>query len=472
MTSSHTVDSAVTADVEARQRDSIKQWIEKNIGGRVQSVQRLRRWRPVWRVDYEKDGAGRAVLVKGERAWTAIPYSLDHEMALMQVLEAHDIAVPHVYGMIESPKAFVMEWAEGGRDPGLVQEAIEHESTMSPDRWAASLKYMEVLAKMHAIPTDAFKHTEAGNPVGARAIALENYELNYQLLDARGGVDALTEFFALWLRRNVPMHRTRATFVTGDCGQFLSKGPDITAILDVEIGHLGDSHADLACFRGRHPVENMGDVPALFRHYAKASGQPVDLPVLAYHTVAFLAMATIGPMLALVEPHPGGDWVESTMQIGFIARRAMDAMAEIMGVEFDEITLPDAHVTPLQDLALDKLEAEINRLPTSEVFQDWQRGILASLPQFLRNQAHYGRWVEEEDLKDIAQLLGHRSANIVEADKALKAYVQKAGPDEDVRLLKLFHRRILRLCLLMAGPNAPKNHLLFIKVEPILNVKM
>src|SRR3546814_19110526 len=82
---------------------------------------------------------------------------------------------------------------------------------------------------------------------------------------------------------------------------------------------------DLACFRGRHPVENMGDVPALFQRYASARGRPVDLDAIAYHTVCFLALATIGPMIALVEEHPGGDFIEALSQIGFIGRRPLEA---------------------------------------------------------------------------------------------------------------------------------------------------
>jgi aminoglycoside phosphotransferase (APT) family kinase protein len=471
MTDSHASDAAELADLEARQRDGITRWVEANIGGRVSAIERLRRWRPVWRVDYQKDGVSRALFVKSLRPWVSIPYSLEHEMRVMQVLEANGIAVPHVHGMMEFPQAFVMDWVEGGRDPGLVQEAIEDASTMSPERWIASLKYMEVLARMHRIPVDRFADTEIGDPVGARAIALDSYERNYRLLADRGAVDALIEFFTVWLRRNVPEHRTKATFVTGDCGQFLSRGEEITAILDVEIGHLGDPMHDLACFRGRHPVENMGDVPALFRHYAEIIGEPLDLPVIAYHTVCFLALATIGPLLGMIQTHPGGDWVEGIMQVAFIGRRTLDAMAEIVGAELDEIALPPPHVTPFEDLAIEKLLAEVNRLPTSELFQDWQRGVLASLPQYLRNQACYGRWLEDQDLEEIGDLLGKHPASLVEADAALKAYVQQAGPDQDARLIRLFHRRILRLCLLLAGPDAPADHLLFIKVEPILNRK-
>jgi hypothetical protein len=472
MTDSHASGAAEPATLERRQREGVTRWIEANIGGRVSAIERLRRWRPVWRVDFEKDGVSRALFVKSLRPWESIPYSLRHEMRVMQVLEANGVGVPHVYGMMEFPHAFVMDWVEGDRDAGLVQQAIEGASTMNPDRWTASLKYMEVLAKMHSIPIEQFADTEVGAPVGARGIALDSYERNYQLLEKRGAVDALIEFFTLWLRRNVPEHRTKAAFVTGDCGQFLSRGEEITAILDVEIGHIGDPMHDLACFRGRHPVENMGDVPALFRHYAKTTGEDLDVPAIAYHTVCFLALATIGPMLGMIEKHSGGDWVEGIMQVGFIGRRTLDAMAEIVGVELDEISLPPPHVTPFADLAFEKLLAEVDRLPTSELFQDWQRGVLASLPRYLWNQARYGRWLEDEDLREIGELLGRRPANLVEADAALKTYVQAAGPDQDARLIKLFHRRILRLCLLLAGEGAPEDHLLFIKVDPILNVEI
>src|SRR3546814_13800133 len=107
------------------------------------------------------------------------------------------------------------------------------------------------------------------------------------------------EFCAVWLRRNVPEHRSRISFVTGDCGQFLSEGPEVTAILDVEVGYLGDHLHDLACFRGRHPIENMGDLPALFRHYEKALGEPLDARVIAYHTVVFMCIGYYAPLFEI-----------------------------------------------------------------------------------------------------------------------------------------------------------------------------
>jgi hypothetical protein len=50
MTTAQKPASVELEDSETRRRASIRQWVEKNIGGRVVGVQRWRRWRPVWRV--------------------------------------------------------------------------------------------------------------------------------------------------------------------------------------------------------------------------------------------------------------------------------------------------------------------------------------------------------------------------------------------------------------------------------------
>ena len=180
--------------VEDRDSANIRSWVEEKVGGEVTSIERLMRWRPVWRVEYQKNGIDKALLVKGDRPCTQL-YSLKHEMQVMEVLEKHGIGVPHIHGWIEEPKAFVMDWAEGDRDPGLVHTAIENASTLSPERWQASLKYMEELARMHQIPVAEFAHTEAGNPVGAHQVALSQFDRQYRLGLEDGAIDATMEFF-------------------------------------------------------------------------------------------------------------------------------------------------------------------------------------------------------------------------------------------------------------------------------------
>ena len=446
--------------------DGIKRYVEESLGATLVRIERQRRWRPVWRVFIEKEGVPKSVLFKADRVWAAHPYPLVHEYNILKVLADAGILIPHLYGMSADPEAIVMDWVEGGRDPGLVMEAMENLSVMTPDRWSASLSYMEMLADMHKIPPEKFLPTRLPMPVGPTEIALSHFERFYQQCVEEGITDPFMEFVAIWLRRNVPQDRSRVSFVSGDCGQFLSDGPVVTAVIDMEIGHLGDFHQDLACFRGRHPIENMGDLPALFRHYEKALGEPVDFRVIAYHTVAFMGIAYYGPLFALNKEREGGDWVESAVQCAMIGRRLLEAMAELAGVPLDTITLPEPRVTPMEDLALRKLSSEIRRVPLTEDFRDWQRGIIASIPDYLLGQMHYNVWSEAADLDEASEVLGQRPANLVEADATLAVFVKAAGPEQDAVLIRLFYRRLLRQCLIIAGDNP--NHLSLCPMEPIL----
>ena len=462
------------AAADQAERDAITQWIEDKIGGSVDEIERVRRWRPIWHVHTTNDGKRRSFIVKGLRAWDSIPFSLDHEMQMTQLLEKHGLPVPHIHGMMEFPKAFVMDWVESDtRDAGLVQQSIELGSSLSPERWTASLEYMEWLAKAHKIPATEFCGAELTLPEGAENVALNYYNRYYKMLEDRDVRDPMMMFFTNWIRRNYPRHRDQPCFVTGDCGQFLHKDDRVVSMIDFEVGHLSDHFYDLACYRGRHPVENMGDVPALYRHYAKHYGEPLDLPVIAFYTVLFLSKAIIAPLLAVLEKHPGGDWVEGMFQVSFIGRRGLEALAEILDVELDDnIALPQAHVSPLQELAIDKLAQEINRLPTSRALPDWQRGVLGSLPVFLRNMARYGAWMEAEDMADATALLGETPADLAAADTMLADFVEQAGPEHDAALTRLFYRRTLRQCLAFAGEGAPEDHLLLMKVDPILNMEL
>src|SRR3546814_13573851 len=112
----------------------------------------------------------------------------------------------------------------------------------------------------------------------------------------------------------------------------------------------------------------MGDLPALFRHYEKALGEPLDARVIAYHTVVFMCIGYYAPLFALDKIVPGGDWVEAQVQVALIGRRCAEAMAEILGLELEEFELPEPDVTPLEDMAIDKLIAAVQHLPLSDDF--------------------------------------------------------------------------------------------------------
>lgn len=460
-----------TDDTHQADVQQLTAYLENELGCSRVVLEKERRWRPVWRATAIRNGAPVELLLKGERTWLTHPYPLSYESNMQRVLHENGIPIPAILGFCLKPAAIVMEWVRGGRDPGLIQQAIEQGSVMTDDRWQASLSYMDILARVHAIPPEQFGSAGAIMPEGDQAIALGNFELFHALTGLNGISDPFIAFFSGWLRRNYPKARTRVSFLTGDCGQFLSDGPDVTAMLDVEIGHLGDPMRDLACYRGRHPIENMGDIPALYRRYEQASGHPLDLDAIAFHTVAFLCEAYYGPLFGLHDMGRGGDWVESMVQIAVIGRRAMEALAEIIGLELDDIALPPPEETPIEDLALSKLVAEIGRLPESDALPDWQRNVLASIPHYLRGRGHYRQWCVAADLAETNALTGKAATSLTEADADLVDLIETAGPEQDAALARLFHRRFLRQCLIIAGANPAPDHIALAKIEPILDRK-
>jgi aminoglycoside phosphotransferase (APT) family kinase protein len=451
--------------------EGISEWVAKDLGGEVRDVTRLERWRPQWKVTYTADGETRAVLFRGDRP-IAGKHDLRFEMEVMQVLEANGIKVPHIHGWVDAPKAFVMDWIETeDRAPGMLHTAIENPSTLTDERWQAMLHYMEDLAAVHAVPVSEFAHIKrlAHPPQTANEIALHAPENMYRVGKQMGNVDAPLEFLQFWLRRNVPEHRTQASFIAGDAGQFMSAGTEVLALLDFEIANIGDTHWDLACFRGRHPYENMGDIPALYRRYAEVTGTEVDLRVVGYHTVGFLQLSAIAAKFFMEPNARGGNWIEGVLEYASISRRAYEAIAELQGLTLDyDLHLPEPTTQPWEDSGLRKLQVDIERLPTSSAFEPWERDLLHAIPSFLLNQARYRDWFERETAADISELIGQTFQDLDSADRAVNELIADDDARRDEELVRIMHRRLLRFSMIVAGTDPDDGNPLFHKLDPIL----
>ena len=457
---------------EALQHAGIRTWIRDNLGGDVEDITRLERWRPQWKVSYRIGDDVSAVLVRGNRP-IAAPGDLHFEMEVMQVLEANGIKVPHIYGWCDDPMAFVMDWVETeDRAPGMLHTAIENPSTLSDERWQAMLNYMSHLAEVHKIPVSEFAHIKrlANPPKTPQEIALHATERMYNNGVKTGNNDTAFEFIQHWLRRNIPMHRTEARFIAGDAGQFMSAGSEVLALLDFEIANIGDIHWDLACFRGRHPYENMGDIPALYREYERVTGEPVDLRIVGFHTVAFLQLSAIAAKFFMMPEARGGNWIEGVLEYGSITRRALEAIAELEGVQLDyALELPAKDKNWLEDTGLRKLLIDIDQLPTSTAFQPWERELMHSIPAFLLNYSYYRQWFEQTCVAEINQVTGGQFESLSVADQAMMDWIADNDPARDATLVQLMHRRILRLSMIMAGSNPDDTNPLFHKLDPILS---
>ena len=468
-----TTDSGLDQDAFEQQcLEGIHAWVAENYGASVREVTRLERWRPQWKVTFDAEGEEKSVLFRGDRP-IAGKHDLRFEMDVMQVLEANGIRVPHIHGWVETPKAFVMDWVETeDRAPGMLHTAIENPSTLTDDRWQAMLSYMEHLATMHAVPVSEFAHIRrlSNPPATPEAIALAAPENMYAYAERSGEVDTTFQFLQMWLRRNVPEHRTQAHFIAGDAGQFMSSGTDVLALLDFEIANIGDTHWDLACFRGRHPYENMGDIPALYRRYEEVTGEPVDLRVVAYHTVGFLQLSGIAAKFFMLPEVRGANWIEGMLEVASISRRAYEAIAELQEIPLTyDLHLPAPVVQPWEDSGLRKLMADIERLPTSTAFEEWERDLLHAIPSFLLNHARYRDWFERESVSDISGLTGETYPSLVAADAALSRLIDTADATLDRMLVPIMHRRMQRLSMIIAGTDPDDRNPLFHRLDPILD---
>ncbi len=81
------------SDATREIHDKIRSFVAEEFDSKVTRIERQRRWRPMWRVDIEKDGVESGLLFKADRAWAAHPYPLKREWDVLQVLENNGIPV-------------------------------------------------------------------------------------------------------------------------------------------------------------------------------------------------------------------------------------------------------------------------------------------------------------------------------------------------------------------------------------------
>ena len=239
-------------------------WFERDFGGTVVDLARQTRWRPVWFATVDRDGARHELVVRGDRTDMPLIFPLEHEMTFQRLLGEHGIPVATVHGWIDEPMAYVMDRVDGE----------EHfAGTSDDDRAAAVDHYLAILARLHALPVEPFAAAgirRAADPAEAGLVGLRRYEAHYRSLKRHP--DPFLEFCLGWLRRNPVDTAGREAPVVWDSGQFHHAGGRILAVLDLELGHLGDPMMDLAAWRMRDTIVGYGDMQQLYTRYEELSG--------------------------------------------------------------------------------------------------------------------------------------------------------------------------------------------------------
>lgn len=408
--------------------------IEELTGGRVVASERQVRHRPAWFVDVDRSGEPLGIYVRGDRDSDVQPFpELRREADIMQVLEAHGIPVPHVYGMCDQPNAIVMQKLAGTRDV----------SRASSDgaRRAIARRYVEILAQMHRIPLEPFVEKGLAKPVGARAVGLAGLDAYLPLYErTKARPEPLLEFAIGWLRRNVPMNRKRASFVAFDAGQFLLADDRLEAIYDLEYALIGDPMADLATMALREPIEPMGDdVGGLCRYYAELVGEELDVPAIRFHQVVFSAVAMMQFAGAVANPAPG-DPHDVYLSWWIYMRRclilALSERVPVAPIDLAELAPTESGAAPIVRMLEDAVRAQ----PTDGEEQKVKRRASLALVTYLAEFERFSPEVDRIACEEAAPLLGEVCRSRAELERRLEAFVAEAPPERDAEILRFFAR--------------------------------
>lgn len=420
---------------DAREAGLITEWIDANVGGRVTSIVRQPRWRPVWFVDVERDGEVLELCVRGERVDISGVWPLRHEMTAQALMEAGGIPVPKVHGWCDDPRAFVTDRVPGRAD---FEQATEAE------RDAVMDEYMGVLADLHRLDPTPFVAAgidHAESPVTSATVGMRRYEHVYRANKQRP--DPFLEFCLAWLARNPLDPKGRESVVVWDSGQLHHADGRLVAVLDVELAHVGDPMMDLAGFRQRDSILHYGDMNRLYAEYETRGGVPVDLHAVQHHNFAFTLSNQLAFHCALAAPAPGSDYMTNLQWCCETNLFAVEALAEIVGVELPEVELPAARVSA-GAVAHEHLVGELRSIGAADEFEQYRLRTAFRLARHLQRVDEIGDECVAADLDDLDALLGRRLDTWQEGDAALEAFVLADDGRHDEHLIPLFHRRLGR----------------------------
>lgn len=425
----------------------VRRWLESQLGGTVVDLRRQPRWRPVWLADVERDGARLELVVRGDRTDMPLIFPLDHEMRLQQVLWEQGIPTPKVYGLIEDPLAYVMDRVGGQAD---------FRGTSDEERRAAVDDYLQVLARLHALPLEPFLDAGILGPArrsDAGTFGMARYEAVYRA--TKNGPDPFMEFCLGWLRRNPPNAGGRLAPIVWDSGQFHHADGRILAVLDLEIGHLGDPMMDLAAWRMRDTIVGYGPFDELYARYEELRGEPVDIEALMRHHFAFTLTNQLALGQAVRSPHADTDLMTNMQWCLETNLFASEALGELLDVELPDVEMPDPRRSR-GTTALGHMADVLRHLDTDDEWLAYRLRTLFRTSRHALRLDEIGDALSDADLDDLHGLLGHRPDDWWSGEVELERFVL-ADADEgrfDAELLTVFHARNLRAHMTLGPPGS------------------
>ncbi len=409
-------------------------WLETNIG-KVVSIARQPRWRPVWFVDVERGSERLELVVRGERVDQPPVFPLRHEMLLQRTMSEHGMPVARVHGWCEEPRAFVMD-----RVPGVPH----FQQVTAAERDAVMREYMEALARLHRLDVEPFAAAgvmRARKPETSSELGMNRIIDIYRRIKKRP--DPLMEFCLGWIARHPLRKHDRESVIVWDSGQLHHVDGRFTSFIDVELGHIGDPMMDLAGYRMRDSVIGFGDFRKLYAHYEKHGGVPVDIDAVQYHHLFFTLTNQLACHGALADPPLASDYMTNLQWCNETNRHALEAISERLGLVLPEIEIPAPVVSPVAP-QFEHMVQSLRALSVPDEFTAYKLRILFRLARHQLRWEEIGNQIIAADLDDLGELLGRRPASWAEGEAALENFVLADKGRRDEALILLFNRRTQR----------------------------
>jgi hypothetical protein len=419
--------------------------VEGIVGGTVTSLEHQPRWRPAAFLDVERsDGDVVRLYWRGARGALDHGISdLPYERDVLEVLEAHGIPVPHVFGYVDDPQGLVLERRTGKVEP--------LDADTEAERVAVVDHYVEILARVHEIPVAAFEAKGLRAPATAEDVGLGDFAKWEQVFrEKKVGPAPMEEFGIRWVRRHVPRDRTGVCFVFADCGQFLYEDGRVTTVFDLEFSYLGDPAAELAGLRVRDAAHKLGDVRRAVRRYFELTGTTIPTDVIDYHTARFAWVNPLSLKPICDDPPPDINYVQYRAWYVLCSRWGLDVMARLEGVDEPAPELPPAAPTGRAGAAASLVAGLDPAREPDDPERAYHLGSQQRTAQYLQQVDRHGAAVDAADRDELAAILGWRPSTWEEGEAALERFVLEAGPEHDAALVRFFRRRLQREEILLA----------------------
>jgi hypothetical protein len=313
--------------------------------------------------------------------------------------------------------------------------------------------YVDILVEMHQLDVRPFEEAgivRADRPEESHLVGLRRFtERAYRQEKRRP--DPFLEFALAWLDRNLPDNPGREAPVVWDAGQFHHQDGRITALLDLEFGHIGDPLSDLAGLWVRNPFIPFGDVAALMRRYQVRSGTAIDLTAVHWHYILWALSNRLEFHAVLADPVSGTDYMLNAHWCVETDLMALEGVATTIGAELDEVEEPEPQASAYGP-AFRHLARSLETQPVDDLIARYRSRMAVRLARHLERIDEIGAQVVRANLDDIRRLVGRRPADWADGEAELERFVLADDGRHDNELVHIFYRRLHRARMLN-GPS-------------------